>query len=152
MQAVCNIDDDTKIDIGALEFAFQTWKERPLRMLGLFGGTIYRDGGSGLYLVAPGASPSNVSSESYFFWMGKAWMASAALMRLAENDADPLVIRMREFLHDPSHEYKGCECSWKPSFFVFRGTACITFYRLVWVGVWRGGCTLVCTRLSAPGT
>jgi len=50
-----------------------------------------------------------VSPEKYGIVIGKAWIASTKLLQLAENEADPLLARIRDFLHDPHREQKGCE-------------------------------------------
>ncbi|KAF5828127.1 exostosin [Dunaliella salina] len=106
-QAVFNMDDDTTVDTDTLEFGFSIWKKHPDQVIGFFDRVIFLDTTTGQYVY--GYDAGVVAPEKYGIVIGKAWIASVELLRLAENDQDPLLMRMREFLHDPQREQKGCD-------------------------------------------
>eukprot|EP00967_Tisochrysis_lutea_P075142 scaffold101192_cov22-Tisochrysis_lutea.AAC.2 len=107
MHAVFNMDDDTTVDLGTLEFGFSIWKKHPDQVIGFFDRVIFWDTATGQYVY--GYDAGVVAPEKYGIVIGKAWIASVELLQLAENDQDLLLMRMREFLHDPQREQKGCK-------------------------------------------
>jgi len=48
-QAVFNMDDDTTVDLGTLEFGFGIWKKHPDQVIGFFDRCIYLNGTEYVY-------------------------------------------------------------------------------------------------------
>jgi len=108
-EAVFNIDDDTYINVDAIEAAFKVWKHFPDRVVGMYSRTIYFDKDKHSWVYALRERHVRNPSAAYGLIIGKAWFAGKKVMSAPLLDGRQLYGHLKQFLHDTVAERKGCD-------------------------------------------
>lgn len=108
-EAVFNIDDDTYINVNAIEAAFKVWKAFPDRVIGMYNRAIYFDRSRHSWVYALREGHVTNPSAAYGMIIGKAWFAGKRVMNDPFLDGSQIYRHLKQFLHDPHVERKGCD-------------------------------------------